>query len=249
MAQVPPPPKKKHPYLLENGALGKMWEKGKPRELGKSYILMLAKVSMDLQRRRTWGLAQKACKSTIPLQPQHCHSSMSPSMSSTGTWEHGCELLGGAAERVTRSVGGTQSQSIWASKGNTSCTASSRASPRVLLFGTFTPMLAKQSEMRARVQSRNVPNFAAHTNLACARAKARFGSDFRGATASSSLLFSAASAASSTTYTTASPHGLGSLTKHVWQTRHVLHQMRTDCLHIAQSMPLRKVKKSWLPPC
>ena len=98
---------------------------------------------MDLQRRRTCGLAQHACKSTIPLQPQHCHSSRSPSMSSTGTWEHGCELLGGAAERVTRSVGGTQSQSIWASKGKTSCIASSQASPRVLLFGTFTPMLAR----------------------------------------------------------------------------------------------------------
>ena len=87
----------------------------------------------------------------MPLQPQHCHSSMSLSMSSTGTWEHGCELLGGAAERVTRSVGGTQSESIWASKSNTCCIAMSRASPRFLLFGTFTPMLAKQSQMRARV--------------------------------------------------------------------------------------------------
>ena len=42
--KYPPPPKKKHPYLLENGALGKMWEKGKPRELGKRYILMVANV-------------------------------------------------------------------------------------------------------------------------------------------------------------------------------------------------------------
>ena len=195
------------------------------------------------------GIGTASMQKHIPLQPQPCHSSMSPSMSSTSTWEHGCELLGGAAERVTRSVGRVQSESIWASKANACCIAMSRAFRRFLLFGTFTPMLAKQSQMRARVQSRNVPAFAAHTSLACARAKALFGSDFRGASASSSLLLSAASAASSTTCTTASPHGLGSLTKHVWQTRHVLHQMRTDCLHTAQSMPLWKVKKSWLRPC
>ena len=170
-------------------------------------------------------------------------------MSSTGTWELGCELLGGAAERVTRFVGGTQSESIWASKGNACCIAMSLACRRFVLYGTFTPRGPKQSQMQVRVQSRNVAAFAAHTNLACARAKARFESDFRGATASFSLSFSAASAASSTTCTIALPQGLGSLTKHVWQTRHVLHHMRTHCLHTAHSMPLRKVKNSWLPPC
>ena len=30
-----PPSQKKHPNLLENGGLGKMWEKGKPKEIGK----------------------------------------------------------------------------------------------------------------------------------------------------------------------------------------------------------------------
>ena len=178
-----------------------------------------------------WALAQQACKSTTAPQLQLCHSSMSPSMSSMGTWELGCELLGGAAERVTRSVGGTQSESIWASKGNACCIAMSLACRRFVQYGTFTPRAPKQSQMRVRVQSRNMPAFAAHTSLACARAKARFGSNLCGATASSSLLFSTASAASSTTYTIASPQGLGSLTKYVWQTRHVLHEMRTDCLH------------------
>ena len=103
--------------------------------------------------------------------------------------------------------------------------------------------------MRARVQSCNAPTFAAQTRLARARAKARFESDFRGVTASCLLSFSASSAASSTTCTITSPQGLGSLTKHVWQTSHVLHHTRTDCLHTVHSMPLRKVNKSWLPPC
>ena len=213
---------------------------------------MVINVRMDLQRRRKWvpwAVAQQACKSTIALQPELCHSSMSPSMSFTGTSELGCKLLGGAVERVTRSVGRTQSESIRASKGNACCIAMSRACRRLMLYGTFTPMTPKQSQMRAHVQSRNVPAFAAHTSLAYARAKARFGSDFRGATAPYSLLFLAASAASSTTSTIASPQGLGSLTKHVWQTRHVLHQMRIDRLHTAHCMPLQKVKKSWLPPC
>ena len=33
----PSPPKKKNTYLLKNGALGKIWKKGKPREMGKPY--------------------------------------------------------------------------------------------------------------------------------------------------------------------------------------------------------------------
>ena len=118
-----------------------------------------------------------------------------------------------------------------------------------VLCGTSAPGSSKQSQMRVRVQSRNMRAFAAYTGLACARAKAHFDSNFRGATASSSLLFSAASATSSTNYTIASPQGLGSLTKHVWPTKHVLHHMRTHCLHTAHSMPLQKVKKSSLPLC
>ena len=139
---------------------------------------MVVSVRMDLQRRRKWvpwALAQQACKNTIALQPQLCHSSMSPSMSSTGTWELGCELLGGAAERVTRSVAGTPSESIWASKGNACCIAMSLACRRFTLYGTFTPMAPKQSQMRARVQSRNVPAFAANTSLGCARTRHALG--------------------------------------------------------------------------
>ena len=33
----PSPPKKKNTYLLKNGALGKIWKKRKPREMGKPY--------------------------------------------------------------------------------------------------------------------------------------------------------------------------------------------------------------------
>ena len=73
-------------------------------------------------------------------------------MSSSGTWEHGREPLGGAAERVTRSVGGTQSESFWASKGNSCCIAIGRACRRFMLYGTLTPMAPKQSQMRARIQ-------------------------------------------------------------------------------------------------
>ena len=92
--------------------------------------------------------AQQACKSTRAPQLHLCHSSISPSMSSMGTWELGCELLGGASERVTRSVGGTQSESIWASKGNAYCIAMSLACRRFVLHGTFTPRAPKQSHMR-----------------------------------------------------------------------------------------------------
>ena len=40
-APPPSPPKKKNTYLLKNGALGKIWKKGKPREMGKPYRCLL----------------------------------------------------------------------------------------------------------------------------------------------------------------------------------------------------------------
>ena len=64
-------------------------------------------------------------------------------MSSTGCEQLGWELVGGAAERVTRSVSGTKA-SHSANNGNACCVARSRSSRRLLLPATFTPSTSRQ---------------------------------------------------------------------------------------------------------
>ena len=71
------------------------------------------------------------------------HSSMSPSMSSTGCEQLGWELLGGAAERVTRFVSGTKAPHS-CNNGNACCVARSASSRRLLLPATFTPSTSRQ---------------------------------------------------------------------------------------------------------
>ena len=74
-------------------------------------------------------------------------------MSSTGCEQLGWELLGGAAERVTRSVSGTNA-SHSSNNGNACCVARSRSSRRVLLLATFTPSTSRQCTNATLVQSR-----------------------------------------------------------------------------------------------
>ena len=82
------------------------------------------------------------------------YSSMSPSMSSTGWEQHGWELLGGAVERVTRSVCGTKA-SHCANKGNACCIARSLICRRLLPLGTFTPSTSRECDNAPLVQSRS----------------------------------------------------------------------------------------------
>ena len=141
------------------------------------------------------------------------HSPMSPSMSSTGCEQLGWELLGGAAERVTRSVSGTNA-SHSANNGNACCVARSRSSRRVLLLATFIPSTSRQCTNAPLVQSRSLPFYVAITNFACILATPRPLFGLRAVANSSALLFSPSSQTSSTTFTTTSPQGRGLAQKH-----------------------------------
>ena len=100
------------------------------------------------------------------------HSSMSPSMSSTGCEQLGWELLGGAAERVTRSVSGTNA-SHCANNCNACYIARALICRRLLLPTTFTPSTSRQCKNAPLVQSRSLPLCAAITNFACILATRR----------------------------------------------------------------------------
>ena len=130
------------------------------------------------------------------------HSSMSPSMSSTGCEQLGWELLCGAAERVTRSVSGTKA-SHCANNGNACCIARSLICRQLLFPATFTPSTSRQFSNTPFVQSRSLPFCAAITNFACILATPRPLSGLRGVANSSALLFSPSSQTSSTTRTCA----------------------------------------------
>ena len=105
------------------------------------------------------------------------HSSMSPSMSSIGWEQQGWELLGGAAELVTRSISGTKA-SHYANKGKACCIAMSHACRRLLPLGNLIPSTSRQWDDAALVQSCSMPLCAAITNFACILATPRplFGS-------------------------------------------------------------------------
>ena len=167
----------------------------------------------------------------------------SPSMSSTGWKQPGWKLLGGAAERVTWSASGTNA-SHRANEGNTCCRARSLVCRRLLPLGTFTPSTSRHCDNASLVQSRSLRFCVAIINFACILATPCLLSGFRGVANSSALLFSPSSQTSSTTFTTTSVQGCGPAKKHAWHTKHVLHQMRTTCLHVAHCIPLRKVMKS-----
>ena len=164
-------------------------------------------------------------------------------MSSTGWEQQGWELLRGATEWVTRLASGTKA-SHYANKCNTFCIARSLVCRRLLPLGTFTPSASRHCDNAALVQSRSLPLCAAITNFACILATRRPLSGFLGVGNSSALLSSPSSQTSSATFTTNFVQGCGPAEKYAWHTRHVLHQMRTTCLHEAHCIPLLKVMKS-----
>ena len=119
-------------------------------------------------------------------------------MSSTGCEQLGWELLGGAAERVTRSVSGTKA-SHCANNGNACCIARSLICRWLLLPATFTPRTSRQCNSAPLVQSLSLPFCAAITNFACILATPRPLSGLRGVASSSALLFSPSSQTSPAT--------------------------------------------------
>ena len=169
-------------------------------------------------------------------------------MSSTGWEQQGWELLGGAAERVTRVVSGTKATHC-ANKGNTCRIARSLICRQLLPLGTFTPRTSRQYDNAPLVQSRSLPLCAAITNFASLLATQHPLSGLRGVVNSSTLLFSPSSQTSCATCTTTSVQGCELAEEHAWHTTHVLHHMQTTCLHVAHCIPVRKVMKSSLPVC
>ena len=169
-------------------------------------------------------------------------------LSFTGWEQHDWELLGGAAERVTQSVSGTKA-SYCANKGKACCIAISLARLRLVPLGNLMPSTSRQRDNMVLDQSCSLPLCAAITNFACILTTTCPLFGLCGVANSSALLFSPSSQTSSATFTAASVQRHGSAEKHAWQTKHVFHQMRNECLHVAHSIPLRIVKKSWLPSC
>ena len=100
-------------------------------------------------------------------------------MSSTSCEQQGWELLGGAAQRVTRSVSGTKA-SHCANKGNACCIARFLVCRRLLPLGTFTPSTSRQCDNADLVQSRSLPFCTAITNFACILATPRLLCGLRG---------------------------------------------------------------------
>ena len=158
-----------------------------------------------------WQNRGKSAQAHMRAPPSR--SSMRPSMSSTGWEQQGWALLGGAADRVTRSVPGTMASNC-ANKGNACCMAMSLASQRLLPLGSFTPSTSRQWDNAALVPSRSLPLCAAITNHACILATPRPLFGLRGVANSYALLFSPSSHTSFATFTATSLQGCGPAGNH-----------------------------------